>query len=296
MFDSTATITAGAQITPLSRLRAGLRHSRRSPVGTLGAIMVPIVVITALFASVLAPWNPRETDLYNVLKGPSSAHLLGTDELGRDILSRTLLGARPALMVSLISVSFAVLIGVPIGMLSGYFPGILDTVIGRVLDAFLSFPTLVLALAIAAVFGTGLVTTIVALSFVYWPQMARLVRGQTISLRERDWVRAAKSLGASTSRILFRHIAPNLGAVVIVASSINLASAILIEAALSFLGLGVPPPTPSWGLMLRTGYAYLEESMWPSLIPGVAIFLMVLGFNFLGDGLRDYLDPKLRRV
>ncbi|MSQ33908.1 MAG: ABC transporter permease [Dehalococcoidia bacterium] len=295
MHSQETAVAASATVPQKNALIAGLRRYSRSPTGLAGASLVLLVFLAAILAPWLAPWDQREVDLLNVLGSPSRAHLLGTDELGRDVLSRVIHGARPALIVSLSAVALAMLIGVPLGMAAGYFRGKVDTVIGRVVDAFLAFPTLILALAVNAMLGAGLVTTIVSLGVASWPGFSRLVRGQTLSLRERDWVTAARALGSNSPRILFLHIAPNLVSVIIVVSSINLAGYILAEAGLSFLGLGVPPPAVSWGRMLRTGYPFLESSFWPAVVPGMAIFITVLGFNLLGDGLRDFLDPRLRQ-
>lgn len=288
-------VGARATVTKKNTLFSALRRYSRSPTGLAGACLVLLVLLAAILAPRIAPWDYQEPDLLSVLKGPSSAHWLGTDELGRDVLSRAIHGARPALIVSLSAVVLSMLIGVPLGMIAGYFRGKVDTVIGRVVDAFLAFPTLILALAVNAMLGAGLVTTIVALGIASWPGFSRLVRGQTLALRERDWVIAARALGSSSRRILFLHIAPNLVSVIIVVSSISLAGFILAEAGLSFLGLGVPPPAVSWGRMLRTGYPFLERSAWAAVVPGMAIFITVLGFNLLGDGLRDFLDPRLRQ-
>ncbi len=261
-----------------------------------GLAVVLAVILTAALAGLIAPYDPIAQDYQSILIGPSGAHLLGTDELGRDVLSRLVYGARPSLEAGAISVSLALLLGIPMGLLAGYFRGWIDQIFMRLADTLWSFPGLVLALAVEAILGQGLVNAMVAIGVVYAPVFARLVQAQTLSAREEEYVAAARSLGANDSRIMFRHIWPNLIAPVTVQASLMLGQAIIFEAALSFLGLGVQPPTPAWGLMLRTAYQYIQVDPWYSLFPGTAIFFTVLGFNLVGDGIRQALDPRLRRL
>jgi peptide/nickel transport system permease protein len=243
---------------------------------------------------VVAPADPAKPDFANLLQPPSRTHLLGTDDLGRDILSRVIYGARTSLLAGCVSVGLAVAIGLPLGLVSGYYRGPLDNFLMRLTDALLSFPFLVLALAIAAVLGTGLAKAMIAIGIVFTPGFIRLARGQVLSERERTYVEAARALGARDGRILWGHILPNTLSPVLVQASLAMAAAITAEATLSFLGLGTQPPTPSWGSMLNIAQAYLGRAPWLALWPGVAIFLTVLSLNLVGDGLREVLDPRLR--
>lgn len=251
------------------------------------------VLVLAGAPSVLAPYDPNAPQ-GGILTPPGREFWLGTDHLGRDVLSRVIHGARVAVQAGLVSVGFAVTAGVAIGLVAGYRSGWVDDVLMRIIDAIWSFPTLVLALAIAFKLGQGLVNAMIAIGVVFTPAFARLVRGQALSVRERDFVAAARGLGAGPVRIMLRHIWPNVVGAIIVQSSLMVAQAIIVEAALSFLGLGVEPPQASWGSMLRAGYQYMERAPWLSLFPGAAIFVTVLGLNMLGDGLRSALDPRLR--
>jgi peptide/nickel transport system permease protein len=228
-----------------------------------------------------------------VLVAPSPAHPLGTDQLARDVLSRLIYGTRTSVQAGVVSVGFALLAGVGMGLLAGYYGGWTDDLLMLVADALWSFPTLVLALAIAASLGPGLTNAMLAIGIVFTPVFMRLVRGQTLSVRERDFIAAARAIGANPGRIMLRHIWPNVTAPIIVQASLLVASAIVVEAALSFLGLGIEPPAPSWGSMLKGGYQYMQQALWLSIAPGVAIFVTVLAFNLLGDGLRRALDPRL---
>ena len=230
----------------------------------------------------------------DALKGPSGSHLFGTDRFGRDVLSRTIYGTRIALGVALSSIGIAVLIGSVLGLIGGFVGGWSDMLIGRVMDIFFSFPTLVLAIAIAAMMGPGLNNAVLAIAVVYVPLFSRVARGPVIAERAKEHVAAAIALGGGSVRIIFRHILPNVLAPLIVQASVSLAFAILIEASLSYVGLGTQPPDPSWGTMLNEGRTYLETAPWMSIFPGLAIMMAVLGFNLLGDGLRDVLDPQLR--
>ncbi|MGH2435820.1 MAG: ABC transporter permease, partial [bacterium] len=232
----------------------------------------------------------------NLLKPPASTHIMGTDDLGRDILSRIFYGTRTSLLAGVISVGIAVAIGLPLGLLAGFYRGRLDDVLMRLTDAMLSFPFLVLALAMAAVLGAGLDRAMIAIGIVFTPGFVRLSRGQVLSEREQNYVEAARASGAGDGRIIWRHILPNIVSPVLVQASLSTAAAITAEAALSFLGLGTQPPTPSWGSMLNIAQAYLGSAPWMALWPGLAIFITVLSINLTGDGLREALDPRLRSV
>lgn len=259
-----------------------------------GVLIVLLLVVLAVFANVVAPYDPTEMRVMEALKGPSSAHWFGTDRYGRDVLSRTIHGSRIALGVALSSMGIAFLAGSVLGLVAGFVGGWTDLAIGRIMDVLFSFPTLVLAVAISAMLGPGLNNAVVAIAVVYVPLFCRVARGPVMAERARDHVSAAIALGAGTGRVMFRHILPNILAPLIVQVSVALAFAILTEASLSYVGLGTQPPDPSWGTMLNEGRTYLETAPWMSIFPGLAIMLAVFGFNLLGDGLRDMLDPKLR--
>jgi len=259
----------------------------------LGLIIVLALILAAITAPILAPHDPYEQDYTAVLQPPSSKHPMGTDNLGRDVLSRVIFGSRVSLQVGLIAVGLATVVGVTVGLVSGYWRGALDEVLMRIMDALYSFPAVLLALAITAALGPGIGNAMVAIGIVYIPLFARLARGQVLQVREFDFVMATRSIGASDARIITRHIFPNILAPIIVQASLSVAMAIIVEASLSFLGLGVQPPTATWGGMLRIGYRFLERAPWLALYPGLAIFVTVLGLNFLGDGLRVALDPRL---
>jgi peptide/nickel transport system permease protein len=261
-------------------------------VGT-GLSISAVVLLCALAAPLLAPYDPVEQDYLALTDPPSAAHLLGTDDIGRDVLSRIIFGSRVSLEVGLIAVGIAVGVGVTLGLVAGYAGGIADDVIMRVVDAIQAFPNLILALAITAALGPNIANAMLAIGFVATPGIARLTRGQTLSVREREFVVAARVCGAGPISIMRQHIWPNVTAPIIVQATLLMGTAIVTEAALSFLGVGVQPPTPSWGAMLRTGSQYLERAPWIGIAPGVAIFLTVLAFNFVGDGLRRALDPRL---
>ena len=272
-----------------------LRRMRRVRFATLGIAVVALVVFLAVFAGVLAPLDPIKPDLDRSLEPPGPAHLLGTDDLGRDILSRVIYGARVSLLAGVVSVAMALVGGVGLGVISGYWGGWLDNALMRLMDALLSFPAIVLALAIAAAIGAGLTNVMIAIGIVNTPTFARLSRGQTLAVRELDYVGAARVLGAWDLRIMRVHLLPNIAAPLIVQASLSVAFAILAEASLSFLGFGVKPPEPSWGSMVSMGRGYLQQAPWLVFGPGAAIFITVMGFNFVGDALRDALDPRLSR-
>jgi peptide/nickel transport system permease protein len=280
----------GARVARGRRFLGQLLETRL--VGT-GLTISAIVFLCAIFADVLAPYDPNAQDYLALTEPPSPAHPLGTDDLGRDVLARIIYGSRVSLQVGIIAVGIAVTLGVTLGLLAGYVGGLLDDVIMRFIDSVQAFPGLILALGITAALGPGIGNAMIAIGFVSTPAMARLTRGQVLSLREREFVHAARVIGATPLAIMARHIWPNATAPIIVQATLLVATAIVTEASLSFLGVGVRPPTPSWGSMLRTGSQYLEVAPWLAFAPGVAIFLTVLAFNFVGDGLRRALDPRL---
>ncbi len=265
------------------------------PLAALGALLLAGFVLAAVFAPVIAPANPAAIDLNHRLASPSVAHWLGSDELGRDILSRILYGARLSLIVAVSVVSCSLFLGIVFGGIAGYYGGVLDTMLNIfVMNAFLALPGILLAIAFVAFLGPGMINLILALSIGGWVGYARLVRGQVLGVREREFVEAARALGASDLRIFVRHILPNIIQPLIVQSAIGMAGAVLAEATLSFLGLGVPPPAASWGSMLDGARSHLFDAPHLVIFPALAVTLCVLAFNFLGDALRDYLDPRTR--
>ena len=261
----------------------------------VGAAILAIMLVSAVAAPVVAPYDPVVMDIGSRLVPPSPGHPLGTDFFGRDVLSRMVFGARVSLFIGLTSVGWAALVGVPLGLVAGYLGGLIGYSLMRVVDALLSFPPLLLAIAISGSLGGGQANVILALGMIYVPVFARLVRGQTLSLREEAYVMAAQSYGASDARILLRHILPNLVGILVVQATVGFSSAVISEATLSFLGLGVAPPLPSWGRDLADGRAYIRDAWWLVMVPAATIVVNVLGINFLGDGLRDALDPRTRR-
>jgi len=277
-------------------VRPFLRRLWRVRLAGVGLTIIALLAACAVLAPVISPYDPTRQRLLEALQAPSAQHLLGTDENGRDVLSRVLYGARVSLAAGIFSVAIALVLGIASGLASGYFAGRLDHVIMRVMDALLAFPTLVLALAITATLGPGLRNAMIAIGIVYTPIFARLVRGQVLSVREREFVEAARTIGAGHLRIMLRHILPNVTAPIVVQVSLSIAFAILSEATLSFLGLGVQPPEPSWGSMVSRGKDFLDRAPWLAFAPGGAILLAVMGFNFVGDAVRDALDPRLGRA
>jgi peptide/nickel transport system permease protein len=262
----------------------------------VGLVLVLLTVVSAIAAPWVVPYDPASQQLTLRLEPPSFAHPFGLDELGRDIFSRVLAGARVSLFVGITVVGISSAVGVFLGSVAGYFGGWLDDVISRVIDVLLAFPGILLAIALVAVLGPSLANVVMALSVIGWVGYARLVRGQVLKARELEFVQAARALGARTPRILLRHVVPTAVPAVTVQATLGMAGAILAEASLSFLGLGVQPPTPSWGTMLNGGRLHLLDAPHLTIFPGAAIAALVLGFNFLGDGLRDALDPKRYRV
>ena len=271
-----------------------LAQFRQSIVGLVGLVLVLLFLAVTAAAPWLAPYDPVHADFANVLVAPSWQHPFGTDDIGRDILSRVIHGSRISLSAGLAPVAFALIVGLPLGLLAGYVGGTVDNVTMRAVEVILAFPTLVLALGITAILGPKLSHALLAIGLVFVPNFARLIRGQVLSVRENDFVTAARALGGSDVRVVLHHVLPNCVAPLLVQSSFAISFAILVEAALSFLGLGTQPPTPSWGIMLSQGRGYLEQAPWLGAFPGLAIFLTVLGFNLVGDGLRDALDPRLK--
>jgi len=262
-----------------------------------GLSVVFLLVLIALLASWIVPFphDTVETHIKDRFLSPSSKHFFGTDELGRDVFSRVLSGTRISLQVGVIAIGLALLIGVPLGVVAGYASGVLDEVIMRVTDVFLSFPPLLLAMAISTLLGPNLTNAMIAIAIAWWPWYTRLLRSEAISVRERDFVQAATAMGASWGKIVFRHVLPNCMTPIIIQASMDFGSIILTSAALSFLGLGAQPPTPEWGLMVSTGRTFFLTHWWIVTFPGLAIFMTVLSFNLVGDGLREILDPKMRR-
>lgn len=274
------------------------RSILRSPLTLVGCIMLLFLILTAILAPWIAPYPKHAfgaTEIKNKFRSPCLSHPFGTDELGRDIFSRVVYGSRISLQAGSVAISLALAIGIPLGLLAGYFGGIVDEIIMRTVDVFLSFPPLLLALAIAAMLGPSLTNAMVAIAIAWWPWYTRLLRGEAVSVRERDYVQAAKALGASWRRIIFRHLLPNTIVPVVIQASMDFGSVILTSASLSFLGLGAQPPLPEWGLMVSTARTYFLTYWWVGTFPGLAIFLSVLAFNLVGDGLRELMDPRLRR-
>ncbi|SAI71363.1 ABC-transport protein%2C inner membrane protein [Bordetella ansorpii] len=285
---TTATATA---VPPRAGNRAWGKF-RRNRVAMLGAIIVLLFVAMALFAPLLANHDPFQTSFMTIRKAPSASFWLGTDELGRDIYSRLMYGARASLMAGLVSVIIALIVGVPFGLAAGYFGGWTDSIISRCTEALLAIPFLILAIALAAFLGPSLVNAMIAIGVSAAPKFIRITRGQVLAVKNEDYVQSARALGASDLRIIGRHVFPNVMPPLIVQATITIATAIIAEASLSFLGLGLQPPNPSWGSMLNTAKNFMTQAPWMSIFPGSAIFLAVLGFNLLGDGLRDALDPR----
>jgi peptide/nickel transport system permease protein len=278
-----------------AQLAAVLRRTLRSRFAPLSMVVALVFVGSALGAGLITPYDPLHQDYAAVLEAPSWYHPFGTDDLGRDVLSRVIHGSRVSLEAGVAAVAFAAVAGVALGLTAGYTGGLTDELLMRLTDALWSFPALLLALAITAALGPSLTNVIVAVGIVFTPVFGRLVRAQTLSVKALEFVTAARASGAGPWRIVRVHVWPNVAAPVIVQASLTIAYGIIYEATLSFLGVGVRPPTPSWGSMLRTGYSYLEGAPWLALAPGGAIFLSILAFNFLGDGLREALDPRLRQ-
>lgn len=285
------------QLSVVNRQWLLLSRFRRDRLFQLGLVLIALVVISAILAPLLAPHDPLRGDLRGAyLRPPGGTYLLGTDTQGRDLLSRVIYGARISLIVGLVSQTIATLLGVTMGLLSGFYGRWVDVLVMRLADITLAFPTLLLLIAIAAAVNPSLLVVFVVIGAVGWAAMARLVRSQVLVLRGTDYVTAARALGAPDRRLLFRHLLPNVRAQVIVAATLGAAGAMMAEAALSFVGLGVKPPTPSWGSMVADGRDLLRVAPWVSVVPGLALGLTVLGFNLVGEALREVYDPKLGRI
>jgi peptide/nickel transport system permease protein len=269
------------------------RRFSRNRLSVIAAVTVLVLIIVALFAPLIAPYDPTAIDVHNVLSPPSRTHLLGTDELGRDVLSRIIWGSRVSLKVGFVAVGIAITIGIVIGSIAGFYGGKVDAVLMRFVDIMLAFPTFFLILAVIAILEPSIFTIMAVIGVTSWMDVARLVRAEFLTLKERDFVDAAKAIGVGNRRLIFRHILPNALSPVFVSATFGVAGAILVEAGLSFLGLGVQPPDPSWGNILTSGKDYIEVAWWLSLYPGLAILITVLSYNLVGEGLRDALDPRL---
>ena len=295
------TAAAGARLKPAAfdseawqRRLTGRRHRRYIPIAA-GMLMVALMLVGAVLAPLISPFSPSAQFSDYVLEGPGGRHLLGTDEFGRDILTRCLFGARTALFIGLVAAFIGATIGLVLGVASAYFGGLFDLIVQRIVDVFLAFPLIIMALAVVATLGPGVENVIIAITVPFIPQCARVVRSSALSIREIPYVDAARALGYSHARIILRHMAPNVMAPFLIMLTYFVGQAILLEAVLSYLGMGVQDPTPAWGLMLKGGAEeFLESAPWLSIFPGLAITLAVFGFNLFGDALRDLLDPKLR--
>ena len=270
-----------------------LKRLFKNPLTVAGTVTVIILALAAIMAPLISPYAPTDIDIDNILAPPSLSHPLGTDDLGRDVFVRMLYGGRVSLAVGFVAVGIALLIGITIGSLAGYFGGKVDAVLMRFVDIMLTFPTLFLILAVIAIVGQSIWIIMVVIGVTSWMDVARLVRAEFLTLKERDYVLAARVSGAGHLRVIFRHILPNALSPVFVAATFGVAGAILLESGLSFLGLGIQPPNASWGNILTTGKDYIEVAWWLSLFPGLAILITALSYNLLGEGLRDALDPRL---
>ena len=290
---SAIAVNEAAPVTPRdSPARRAVRRLLKRRTAVVGLVVVVSMVLLAVFAPWLAPFDPLATSFAIVRKAPSGTHWFGTDEVGRDLLSRVIWGGRASLAAGVISVSIAVGVGVPLGMVAGYVGGAVDAVVSRITDAMLAIPFLILAIALAAFLGPSLSNAMIAIGITATPIFVRLSRGQVLTVRAEEYIEAARAVGNPPPRILLRHILPNILPPVIVQATLAIAAAIIAEASLSFLGLGQQPPAPSWGSMLNTAQRFLTQAPWMAIYPGLAIFVTVLAFNLLGDGLRDALDPR----
>ncbi|MCL1925612.1 MAG: ABC transporter permease [Syntrophorhabdaceae bacterium] len=271
-----------------------LRRLSRNPLAVAGAVVILFFLVMALFPKCFSEHDPNRINILRILDPPSARHLLGTDDLGRDVLARMVYGARISLSVGFVAESIAIGIGLIVGLLAGYYGGRADAVLMRFVDIMLCFPSFFLILSVVAFIGPSIWNIMIIIGITGWMGVARLVRAETLSLKERDFVVAARAQGAGAARIMFRHILPNTLAPILVAATLGVAGAILVESSLSFLGIGVQPPTPSWGNILTAGKDNIEFAWWLSLFPGLAIFVTVLGYNLLGEGIRDAVDPRLK--
>lgn len=285
------TASVGTETLPPPERRA-LTKFLRNKAAVAGAVIVALFLLMAIFAPLIAPYAPDKTNFLLVRKPPDALHWFGTDEIGRDVLTRVIYGARASLLAGCVSVLVAMLIGVPLGLLAGYLGGWWDMIVSRCTDALLSIPFLILAIALAAFLGPSLTNAMLAIGIAATPFIIRLTRGQTLAVKTEEYVEGARSVGVPRLRIALRYILPNITAPILVQATLIIAQAIIAEASLSFLGLGQQPPAPSWGSMLNVAKNYMEQAPWMAIWPGLAIFLAVLGFNLTGDGLRDALDPR----
>ena len=282
----------GAAPSPTSRLRRAWRRATRRPPAFVGAAVVFLFVVMAFGAPWIATTDPLRTNWGQIRKPPTTAHLFGTDDLGRDVYSRVVWGARISMQAGVFSILLAIAFGVPTGLVAGYYRGAIDQVIMRLTDAWLSFPFLILAIGLVTILGTSLTNATVAIGLAATPTYIRLTRGLVLSTAQEDYVQSARALGGGDARMMIRHILPNIFSALLVQATVSIPAAIIAEAILSFLGLGVQPPSPSWGTMLNTAQQFLETAPWMAWWPGLAIFSLALSFNLAGDGLRDFLDPK----
>lgn len=278
-----------------SEWRRVVRGLRKSPLAVLGSVIIGILIAMAIFAPFLAPYSPTKMRLSERLSPPSSRHIFGTDDVGRDILSRVIFGSRISLRICTVVVGLTIGIGTILGVTAGYLGGWVDELIMRISDVFLAFPALILAMAIAAALGPSLQNVILAMVVIWWPRYARVARGQVLVLREIDYMIAAKAIGVSGGRTFIHHILPNCISPIIIQATLDLGEVLLTAATLSFIGFGAQPPTPEWGAMISLGRNYLRDNWWYATFPGLAILVTVMGFNLLGDAARDVLDPRLRR-
>jgi len=286
---------AGTEHETIGAWRMTFRQLRRSHTALFGMGIACLILLVAALADVIAPYGYAEMHPAEMLEAPSRKYLLGTDQMGRDVLSRVFYGARISIYVGVVSTLFGALMGIPLGVVAAYYGGIIDNAIMRLIDIWLAFPNILLALVISVVLGPSVTNVVIALAIVRVPTQARVMRGMALSIKENDYVQAARAVGARDHRLLLRHILPNCMAPIIVLGTLEVGTAIIVEAALSFLGFGTQPPTPSWGWDLRANVVFIEDNPWIAIFPGLAIFITVLGFNLFGDGLRDALDPRLKQ-
>ncbi|MGB9856708.1 MAG: oligopeptide ABC transporter permease [Dictyoglomaceae bacterium] len=278
---------------PRSLWKIAWKRLKKNKLALVGLGIVLFIVFVAIFAPVIAPYDPYKVDLSKHLLPPNKENLLGTDEFGRDILSRIIYGARVSLQIGFFAQAISISLGTVLGLIAGFYGGWIDDLIMRIVEILFAFPFLLFVIAVVAVFGPGIQNLYLAVALIGWAGVSRIVRGQVLSLRERDFVASAQAVGASTWRILFKHILPNALSPIIIEATLGMGGMIMLEAGLSFLGLGVQAPTPSWGSMVQAGLAYMRSAWWYPIFPGIVIMIVVFGFNLLGDGLRDALDPRL---
>jgi peptide/nickel transport system permease protein len=291
---ATASSKSSQRLSEAGQFRRAMKRFRQNVGGAIGAVVLAVILLTAILAPLITPYDPLEQNPVASLQSPSAQHYFGTDNLGRDVLSRVIIGSRQSLLVGFIAIAIACTIGTALGLITGFYEGWLDLIIQRVIDIQLAFPGLLLAMAIVAVLGPGLQNVMIAVGISLIPSFARMVRASVLSAKNEMYVDAAKALGSSNGRVMVRHILPNVLMPILVLATIGIAWAILIGASLSFLGLGAQPPDPEWGRDLSDGRTYLSVAWWTATFPGLAIMLTILSINLLGDGLREVLDPRLR--